>query len=77
LTGNDKVTLMEEAMSGSGPVRKYAMRMPGFSPRVFFFSSSNMATEVHLSVRNRKLRNTRSSSKQCWLGCYIYQGYWN
>ena len=53
---------------------------PAFSPR-FFLSSSNMATEcdrrsldpfgVLLGVRNRKLCNTRSSSKQCWLGCSL------
>ena len=24
-----------------------------------------------LRMRNRKLRNTRSSSKQCWLGCSL------
>ena len=55
---------------------------PAFSPR-FFLSSSNMATGcdqksvdpfgVSLGVRmhNRKLCNTRSSSKQCWLGCSL------
>jgi hypothetical protein len=34
-----EVTWPEEAMSGSGPIRKYVLRMPGFSPR-FFLSSS-------------------------------------
>jgi hypothetical protein len=67
-------------VTGRCPVRKYVLRMPGFCPR-FFFSSSNMATEcdrrsldpfgVLLGVRNRKLCNTRSSSKQCWLGCSL------
>ena len=37
----------EEALSGSGPDRKYALRMPGFFPR-FFLSSSTMATGCDL-----------------------------
>ena len=67
-------------VTGRGPVRKQVLRMPGFSPR-FFLSSSNMATGcdlrslnpfwVPLGMRNRKLCNTRSSSKQCWLGCSL------
>ena len=65
---------------GRGPVRKQVLRMPGFFPR-FFLSSNNMATGcdlrsldtfgVPLGMRNRKLCNTRSSSKQCWLGCSL------
>jgi hypothetical protein len=34
-------------VTGSGPDRKYALRMPGFSPR-FFLSSSTMATGCDL-----------------------------
>ena len=34
---------MEEALSGSGPDRKYVLRMPGFFPR-FFLSSSTVVT---------------------------------
>ena len=54
--------------------------MPGFFPR-YLLSSSNMVTGcdqrsldpfgVPMGVRNRKLRKTRSSSKQCWLGCSL------
>jgi hypothetical protein len=55
---------------------------PVFSPRLFL-SSSKMATGCDrrsldppsgfpwVCMRNRKLRNTRSSSKQCWLGCSL------
>ena len=41
-TASDKVTWPEGALSGSGPGRKYVLRMPRFF-RVFFLSS-NMAT---------------------------------
>ena len=69
LTGRDKVTWPEEAMSGS-----MFFACPAFS-RVFFLSSSNMATGcdqrsldpfgVPLGVRmcNRKLRNTCSDRR--------------
>jgi hypothetical protein len=55
---------------------------PVFSPRLFL-RSSKMATGCDrrsldppsgfpwVWMRNRKLRNTRSSSKQCWLGCSL------
>ena len=53
---------------------------PAFPPR-FFLSSSTMITGcdqrsldpfgVPLGMRNRKLCNTGSSSKQCWLGCSL------
>jgi hypothetical protein len=40
---SDKVTWSEESLSGSGPDRKYVLRMPVFSPR-FFLSSSKVVT---------------------------------
>ena len=116
LTGSDKVTWPEEALTrsmfwacatwscaistllwpfdrkwqshvtGRGPVRKCSWPEVGSAharvfPR-FFLRSSNMATWCDrrsldplsvfpLGVRNRKLHNTRSSSKQCWLGCSL------
>ena len=35
VTGSDKVGWPEEALSGSGPDRKYVLRMPRFSPAFF------------------------------------------
>jgi hypothetical protein len=70
-------------VTGSGPGRKYVLRMPRFFPRVFFFlvvvTWLPDVTEGHfipfgvplgVRIRNRKLCNTRSSSKQCWLGVF-------
>jgi hypothetical protein len=74
LTAGDKVTWPEVALSGSGPGRKYVLRIPRFF-RVFFFLSSNMATgcdprsldplrgSLGVHMRNRKLRNTRSNRR--------------
>jgi hypothetical protein len=81
LTGSDKVTSLEEALSGSGLDRKYVLRIPGFFPS-FFLSISTMATgcdqmsldplrgSLCVRMRNRKLCNTHSS-KQCWLRCSL------
>jgi hypothetical protein len=61
--------------------RKYALRMPGFSPR-FFLSSSSMATGCDLRsldpfgvaldvrMRNRKMRNTCSDPFGSVLGVF-------
>ena len=40
LTGSDKVTWSDEALSGSGPVQKYVLRMPHFPLRLFLSSST-------------------------------------
>ena len=40
LTGSDKVTWSDEALSGSGPDRKYVLRMPHFPLRLFLSSST-------------------------------------
>ena len=42
------VTWPADVLSVSGTYRKYVLRMPGFFRR-FFLSSSNMATEGHLT----------------------------
>ena len=68
------ITWPEEALSGSVPVRKYVLGMPGYYPR-FFLSSSNIATEcdrrsldpfgvpLGVRMRNRKFHNTRSARR--------------
>ena len=65
----------EVTKSGSGPDRKYVLRMSPFTPPRFFLSSSNMATGCDLRsldsfgvplgvrIRSLKLRNIRSDRR--------------
>ena len=67
-------------VTGRALTRSLFCACPAFS-RAFFLSNSTMITGcdqrsldrfgVPLGGRNRKLCNTGSSSKQCWLGCFL------
>jgi hypothetical protein len=72
-----EVTWPEEAMSGSGPVRKYVLRMPGLSPRFFLSSSTTcwigVFSTTSASYDHRKPPFLFSHSGYIYIYCVVLQ----